>query len=680
MRPLRGLAAAASTASLLLLASVGAPACGPAPSGGATGPADGVRSPVGWIAWESNRTGSYRIWIRELAGGAARQLSPDEPGRDHCCAHLSPDGARVAYLSLPGGSRSYLPATTDGALHLIAPDGGGDRVVAAPARNYGEHRAVVWWSPSRLVYLDGEGATRELDLAAGTRREIARTSPSSPGWLVDPTGRWATTGDPTFSERDPATGEIRAATRLGGCQPYFTGDGALGYWSAGAGGPIDVFDPATRESRSIVRKNDPRLPEGWRYVYFPMLSPDRSLLAYAASDGRHDHFAADYEVFVVALDPATLELTGAPERITHDPAVDRFPDVWRLAPPTTAVRPAPRPRARQETEGPAPVFVWRSATDANRASPDEDSEALDLEGGAWWDRLGRLALAGGTAATSLERGAEIDAALRATNALTLALVVEPNSVAESAAGPIAELAFSDQDRGFLLSQRGRELGFVLRRSNQFGRRGGPEWTIAGLPDGAAHHVAVTFSPGRFAAWLDGRRTTSLVAPEDFFHWRNRVLLFGAELGGPARWRGRLSQIVLWNRELDAAAIAAEAARALATVRDAPPVERLEIEARLVARSRIPKLEEISPYRQALVLEEYEALANGAAAPRRLRVARWAILDGQSVPAALRPIGSSRVLDLEPFDAQLQLESVVLSDTLPPAPGLPLWFDAALRIR
>ena len=83
-----------------------------------------------------------------MEGGGPRRLSPDEPGRDHCCPHISPDGWRIAYLSGEGGSREYPDDGMLGTLHLIAPDGGDDRVVAAAARSYFENRAVVWRSPA----------------------------------------------------------------------------------------------------------------------------------------------------------------------------------------------------------------------------------------------------------------------------------------------------------------------------------------------------------------------------------------------------------------------------------------------------------------------------------------------------------------------------------------------------
>ncbi|MDX1384581.1 MAG: LamG-like jellyroll fold domain-containing protein, partial [Thermoanaerobaculia bacterium] len=101
------------------------------------------------------------------------------------------------------------------------------------------------------------------------------------------------------------------------------------------------IDLRTRATATVLAKNDPRLPAGFGYVYFPMLSRDGHFLAFAASDHRHDHFGADYEVFVVETDPASFEIVGSPVRVTRSPGTDRFPDVH--------VDPLPLGRHRGET-------------------------------------------------------------------------------------------------------------------------------------------------------------------------------------------------------------------------------------------------------------------------------------------------------------------------------------------
>ena len=76
-----------------------------------------------------------------------------------------------------------------------------------------------------------------------------------------------------------------------------------------------------------------------------MLSHDRTLLAVAGSNDDHDHFGADYDVFVVELDPASLVPVSDAVRITAHEAVDRYPDVWRdpASAPRRAAGRVPRP-------------------------------------------------------------------------------------------------------------------------------------------------------------------------------------------------------------------------------------------------------------------------------------------------------------------------------------------------
>jgi len=685
--PQRALAARLAPPLALLLAAV-CPACAPVPAGQAA-PARGEAAlegdlaaaglGSGWVVWESNREGEFRIWIRPLDGGTARRLSTDEAGRDHCCAHLSPDGARVAYLSMPAGRRKYAPPETAGELRLVETDGRRDRRLAS-ARHYGEHRAALWWSDDELSFIDGAGDSRLIDLSTGTDRLLSRGPPRGEGYLIDPTGRWATSSTAHFSPRDPATGEVRVSTPLGGCQAWVAPDGEVGIWSAGAGGPIDGVELATRRTWTVLAKHDPRLPGDRGYLYFPMLSRDRSLLALAASNDEHDHFRADYDVFLQRLDPASLLPRERAVRVTAHPAIDRYPDVWRaghLAPPRLAP-PAPAARPLAESGWPAAreglVFVWQAAERANRHQEGAASEILEERGETWTDRLGRLVLAGGSAAAAPASAARVADALRAANAVTVELLVEPAGSTAGAAVPVLALGSGPRQRGLWVGHSG--AGLELRvRTGETGPGGGVPAVLALPPGSGLHHVAFTYSPGRLRIFLDGAPAGAPAWRGDFFPWRARELTFGAEPGLAGSFRGRLSHLAIHARELTAEEVAAEAARVLEEIAGAPRVETLEVEATLRARSRLPTLDEISPYRRALVTEHWQVEGAPQSGAGSVRVARWALLDGRPAAAAALPIGARRRLRLEPWDAQPQLASVFLSDTLPPEAASRLWFDA-----
>src|SRR5438874_490836 len=82
----------------------------------------------GFIVWEARRDGHWSIWTVKLDGGGLKQLTPVEDNRDQVCPHISPDGKRVAYLSL---LRENAPPDADrrSPLHLIDADGTADRIL-----------------------------------------------------------------------------------------------------------------------------------------------------------------------------------------------------------------------------------------------------------------------------------------------------------------------------------------------------------------------------------------------------------------------------------------------------------------------------------------------------------------------------------------------------------------------
>ncbi len=259
--------------------------------------------------------------------------------------------------------------------------------------------------------------------------------------------------------------------------------------------------------------------------------------------------------------------------------------------------------------------------------------------------------------------------------MTLSLLVTPASLGER--GAIVALADGPQARNFVLRQEGAKVVLVLRTSDS--GKAGLAVPIATLTSPAPRHLLLSFSPGRLSAFVDGAATAEttppIALPGDFFHWRPRSFTFGAEARSPERWHGTLAEIRIWNRPLAGPEIAAEAARIQALLAARPAVLRAHVEVRRLASSPAPSLEEISPYREALVVDELEVvrqLSGPPVAAERIRVARWAILDNQMLTPP--PTGEVYALVLEPFAEQPQLEQFFLGDELPPAKGVPLFFD------
>ena len=309
----------------------------------------------GFVAWESSRSGDWRIWLRRLEGSAPRQLSPDEPGRQHCCTHISPDGSQLVYLSRTVPRDEYPELEVPGELRLLRLDGGGERTLAADARPYGwGNRAVVWRNGHELTYIDGDGRTKLLDIRTGDATVLVREGQRKLAWLLDATLTHAVKGGPAFSRYDASRRRVIEAERFPGCEPYFSHDGRFGFWVRGGGGPFHWIDLASGDTGVLLQKDDPRIRDAQRYAYFPMLSRDGRMLAFGASPGDHDHALSNYDIFIAPVDPATLELRGRPLRLTLHPASDRYPDVhvesldggrWARDAPPVAVAPPRSPVA-----------------------------------------------------------------------------------------------------------------------------------------------------------------------------------------------------------------------------------------------------------------------------------------------------------------------------------------------
>jgi hypothetical protein len=85
--------------------------------------------------------------------------------------------------------------------------------------------------------------------------------------------------------------------------------------------------------------------------------------------------------------------------------------------------------------------------------------------------------------------------------------------------------------------------------------------------------------------------------------------------------------------------------------------RLVVNARLLRGATIPTPESILPYRNALIVNEYEIMdvVEGAYTAKEIRVAHWGIRDGRVVTAAERRAGAAFTFVVERHDAHGELE-------------------------
>jgi hypothetical protein len=571
----------------------------------------------------------------------------------------------------------------------VRTDGSDDRVLIPSARGYGGDRAVVWFDNRHFAYIDGAGFTQEFDLESGKSRPLTANGQNENGLLMNATRTYITVGyPPTFSPFDAAARKVTPQANLPGCEPYFSHDGRWGYWMGGAGGPINRFELATRQISPIVNKDDPRMPKGRGYLYFPMASRDGRFFAFAASPNQHDHDKSDYDVFVARLNPKTLELIGDPVRFTFVPATDRYPDVWggavegsgapKDAPPQTAAKASGWPADRKGL-----VFLFETGDKQNLVPGPEGetprSYALRPRGRARLDRYQALVLTGGA---YLVEGADepLLAACRKTNQLTVEAVVEPDHSNQKGPARIVTFSTDAAQRNFTLGQEGDKLIFRLR-TPQTGNNGyNPEVTLGSIAAGVPSHVAVTYRPGELAAYVNGKQIyRGKAVTGDLQNWTAQHLLVGDEFNGERDWAGTLEGVAIYNRALEAAEVErnANGYHHILRSRKSPP--RVEATARLVARSSVPTLDEIKPYRAALVVCKYQVaqVTSGTLNDKEVLVAQWALLDGRAEPVTTLKPGAEVRLTLEPFDQNPQLQRYVCKDDFDSDAELelPRYYDA-----
>ena len=108
---------------------------------------------------------------------------------------------------------------------------------------------------------------------------------------------------------------------------------------------------------------------------------------------------------------------------------------------------------------------------------------------------------------------------------------------------------------------------------------------------------------------------------------------------------------------------------------------IRLKVKLLAKSKIPTLSDIAPYREALVFYEYSVRKRleGEFKGKKLRVAHWAIYDNQPQAIGKAKIGSSHTLHLYPYQQFNELKSLYTSDTLALDADVPLYHDVGQKI-
>ncbi len=205
--------------------------------------------------------------------------------------------------------------------------------------------------------------------------------------------------------------------------------------------------------------------------------------------------------------------------------------------------------------------------------------------------------------------------------------------------------------------------------------------MATLPDTKPHHVIVSVAAKRLALHLDGKKVKEIdPSPASLGDGVNPFFL-AAHHPDPHKntWRGTFEHVAMYNRFIEEPEAAKNAAAVAASLAQRKPLPRIEVQATLVAKSKLPDPGQMAPYRNALVVNEYavEKVLQGTYAPQTIRVAQWGIIDLKATPLAAQPPGARVKLVLERFADHHELESELIADTLEENFDLNLYTDVNL---
>jgi len=363
----------------------------------------------------------------------------------------------------------------------------------------------------------------------------------------------------------------------------------------------------------------------------------------------------------------------------------------------------PLERPAWPTERSDLLFLWEGNKKQNFQYDVNSGSFTDarmrLRGTARYGRFGEMSLEGGII-LAVDAGEAVYRACSESDQLTVEAVVLPANIYQGWSGKPRSIISCEWGPGlgsvnFRLAQEHDKLVMYLRQRSVENNTTSVERTeLCTLTDDVPGHVIVSYSPGELACYLNGRPVLQTDAVTGTFQWNRppsqNGLNFGggrewaydpfwAERGSPPAfpaWRGRLEGVAIYSRAVGPEEAAANFAAYQAIMKARPVAPRIRLRAKLAAKSDTPNAKDIAPYRDALVVYEYdvEKILAGNYDLKKMRVAQWGLIDTKPAPVTRAGIGDVTELVVEPYTDHPQLEAEMMSDTLEENFDLPLYVD------
>ena len=320
------------------------------------------------------------------------------------------------------------------------------------------------------------------------------------------------------------------------------------------------------------------------------------------------------------------------------------------------------------------VFMWE--TDKKRSFQFDpgrkwfDPVRMNTWRRARFDRVGAMLLEGGVVFAT-GAGAGISERCHQTNQWSIEAVITPASLHQGqTASPrriIGCARGGGEEASFSIDQQSGKLsaGIAVKTGND-----GPRVRRTVLGDLAAdvpNHLIVSYAPGRLMCWLNGKLSLQAGDVDGQLAWDQPPYADGLHFGGrertPFPWRGTIEGVAIHARAIEADEAARDYAAYASIIKSRPVIARTRLLGTLATKAAVPKPEEISPYRDALVVYEYDVkqVLQGKYRGKRIRVAHWGLIDVQPTPTTRTPPGTECELLVERLADHPELEGQPLRE-------------------
>ena len=323
------------------------------------------------------------------------------------------------------------------------------------------------------------------------------------------------------------------------------------------------------------------------------------------------------------------------------------------------------------------VFLWENESARNlffdEAAGVVRGPTMLRHGRGRFDRYGTMSLQGGRFESGGVPHGRVP--VGEDGSFSIELVARP--AAGTGGGPLLTLPLpSDGAREGLRIIHDGTHGIAVSVRAQGGEATEPEKQAFKVSDGTAiHQLHFSYKPPRLVCYLNGVRVmTWEVGPAQMGF---PVRFGGSGSAAGESWHGSIEGVAIYSRALGADEVEKnhQTYRRKLSARKDPP--RLTVEAKLLAKTNVPALADIAPYRDALVVYEYEVLkvVEGKYDGKRIRVGHLGLIDAETTDAARRQAGTKATLVLENLADRPDMETVLLANTLPENFDLPVFVDA-----